>query len=196
MLNLNKNICLVLNSNWQPIAIRNVRDSICDLMSENYDAIDVSYDENGDLSTMMPTNWEDWKNLEIREGDYSISSPSITVRVPTILVAKSFSRMTYKSIKLSNDNIRKRDNNICQYTGKRLLYNEGSIDHIIPKSRGGKDTWDNLVLCEKKLNTKKGNKTPEEAGLELINQPVKPKIKPFSAEIEKKQHKDWSHFMI
>ena len=57
MLNLNKNICLVLNSNWQPIAIRNVRDSICDLMSENYDAIDVSYDENGDLSTMMPTNW-------------------------------------------------------------------------------------------------------------------------------------------
>ena len=195
MLNLNKNICLVLNSNWQPIAIRNVRDSICDLMSENYDAIDVSYDENGDLSTMIPTNWEDWKNLEIREGDYSISSPSITVRVPTILVAKSFSRMTYKSIKLSNDNIRKRDNNICQYTGKRLLYNEGSIDHIIPKSRGGEDTWDNLVLCEKKLNTKKGNKTPSEASMRLFKVPIKPNFSVLRTRPHLKIPLSWKKFI-
>lgn len=195
-MNLNKTICLVLNSSWQPIAVKNIRDAVSGLFTENYDAINIEYDEEGNVISMLPLNWEDWIELPLREGDYSVSSPSIKIRVPTILVSKNFSKMIRKEPKLTSANIRKRDKNTCQYTGKKLSYNEGSIDHIKPKSKGGEDSWENMVLCDRSLNTKKGNKSLKEAGLRLINEPQKPPPKSAKEEIEKIQHKDWSHFII
>lgn len=196
MINLNKNICLVLNSSWQPICVKSVKQAVSDLFSGNFKAINIKYDPEGNVTEMIPMDWEQWVELDISKEDYYITSPNLKVKIPTILVATNFNKIIYKSPKLSAENIRKRDNNICQYTGKKLSFKDGSIDHIIPKSRGGKDTWDNLVLCDKKLNTIKGSKTPDEAGLELLSEPRKPQKSSFSDELINLQHKDWSHFVI
>lgn len=69
-----------------------------------------------------------------------------------------------------------RDENTCQYCGKKLSKNTRSIDHVIPKSRGGKTVWTNVVLCCKKCNMKKGGRTPEEAGMKLLKKPKVPTI--------------------
>ena len=77
------------------------------------------------------------------------------VRVPTVIVAVNFARVPKKRPKLCAKTIRERDGNRCQYTGKLLKPDEGSLDHVLPRSRGGKDAWENLVWLSKAVNTKK-----------------------------------------
>ena len=79
--------------------------------------------------------------------------------------------------------IRERDGNRCQYTGRVLHPNEGSLDHVVPRSRGGKDAWENLVWSAKEVNQRKANRLPHEAGLKLLTTPRAPKELPVSARI-------------
>ncbi len=67
-----------------------------------------------------------------------------------------------------------RDNFTCAYCGKTVKDSEATVDHLIPKSRGGKWEWENLVTCCSQCNQKKGNKTPQEAGMELLFKPKRP----------------------
>ena len=89
--------------------------------------------------------------------------------------------MPKKRPKLCARNIRERDGNRCQYTGALLHPDEGSLDHVVPRSRGGADTWENLVWSSKQVNTRKANRLPHEAGLKLLNVPRAPKELPVSA---------------
>ena len=98
-------------------------------------------------------------------------------------------------MKLTKANIRKRDGGVCQYTGKKINANQGNIDHVIPVSRGGANTWNNLVYCNKEINTKKGNKLPEEAGLNLIKQPEEPGTSIPLTNLTKANHQDWKLFI-
>ena len=72
---------------------------------------------------------------------------------------------------------------------------EGNVDHVLPISRGGKDTWNNMVYCDKKLNERKGSNTPDEMGLSLINNPTEPTSKLMSTMFTKARHVDWKHFI-
>jgi 5-methylcytosine-specific restriction endonuclease McrA len=103
------------------------------------------------------------------------------IRVPAVIVAVNFARVPKKRPKLCAKMIRERDGNRCQYTGKVLKPEEGSLDHVVPRSRGGADAWENLVWSSKAVNTKKGNRLPEEAGLKLLSVPLAPKELPVSA---------------
>src|SRR4029078_5326817 len=88
--------------------------------------------------------------------------------------------------------IRERDGNRCQYSGRVLKPDEGRIHHILPVSRGGKDAWDNCVWACKMINSRKGNRLPDEAGLKLLSVPKAPKELPVTALI--RNHKgiaDW-----
>jgi len=92
--------------------------------------------------------------------------------------------------------IRERDGNRCQYTGKVLKPEEGSLDHVVPRSRGGKDAWENLVWSSKDVNAKKGNRLPHEAGLKLLSLPRAPKELPASALIRNTHDiADWEPFV-
>ena len=86
------------------------------------------------------------------------------IRVPTVIVAVNFAKVPKKRPKLCSRTIRERDGNRCQYTGKVLKPEQGSLDHVVPRSRGGKDAWENLVWSSKDVNAKKGNRLPQEAG--------------------------------
>ena len=90
---------------------------------------------------------------------------------PSVIRLRSYIRVPYNKVVLSRRNIMRRDNFTCMYCGKK---NDLTIDHVLPKSRGGKDVWENLTTACEKCNVKKGNKTPEEAKMSLSKQPYRP----------------------
>jgi 5-methylcytosine-specific restriction endonuclease McrA len=91
---------------------------------------------------------------------------------------------------------RARWHNRCQYTGRALRPEEGSLDHVVPRSRGGKDAWENLVWSAKDVNQRKADRLPHEAGLKLLSVPRAPKELPVSALIHNTaQVEDWKLFV-
>ena len=126
---------------------------------------------------------DEWITLPVREGDYAVRTARGAIRLPTVIVSVNYARVPKKRPKLSAKNIRERDGNRCQYTGKLLHPDEGSLDHVLPRSRGGKDEWGNLVWSDKAVNAKKGNRLPHEAGLKLLTVPRAPKELPVTAHL-------------
>ena len=87
-----------------------------------------------------------------------------------------------------------RDNYICQYCNKKN--SQLTIDHVIPRDRGGKTSWENIVTSCLYCNTRKGNRFPHEAGLRLKNKPVRPKWRPFiSFFLGSEYNESWRHFL-
>src|SRR5215475_229905 len=173
---LNKAIVLVLNRNWQAINIRTPQDAFCQMATNVATGLDIEGDHH-----IRPVTWAEWIALPIREQDNFVRTARGPIRVPTVIVAVNFAKVPKKRPKLSAKNIRERDGNRCQYTGKVLKPDEGSLDHVLPRSRGGKDTWENLVWSSKDINSRKGDRLPHEAGLRLICVPRAPKELPVSA---------------
>lgn len=100
-----------------------------------------------------------------------VRSPSRHIPWPSIVRLKAYAAVPYKRIMISRKNILRRDRYRCQYCGSRERL---TVDHIIPKSRGGKDTWENLVAACTPCNNKKDNRTPEEANMQLRRRPFRP----------------------
>ncbi len=172
---LNKNIVLVLNRNWQAINTRTPADAFCQMAANVATALDIDGD------SIRPVSWAEWLALPIRGQDHAIHTVRGAIRVPTVIVALNFARVPKKRPKLCAKAIRERDGNRCQYTGKALRPEQGSLDHILPRSRGGADSWENLVWADKEVNARKGNRLPQEAGLRLLATPHAPKELPVNA---------------
>lgn len=100
-----------------------------------------------------------------------IKSPSTSIHVPSVIRLLEFRHIPRQSRALSRKNILMRDRNTCQYCGRVFSPSELTLDHVIPRSRGGTSTWENLVACCKACNHKKGNTSPGETDLCLIREP-------------------------
>jgi len=188
---LNKTIVLVLNRNWQAINIRTPQDAFCQMATNVATALDIEGDEH-----IRPVKWDEWITLPIRDGDNAVHTVRGAIRVPTVIVALNFAKVPKKRPKLCARTIRERDSNRCQYTGKLLRPEEGSLDHVLPRSRGGKDEWGNLVWSDKTVNAKKGNRLPHEAGLKLLRVPRAPKELPVTSLIHNTHGiVDWKWFV-
>lgn len=176
---LNKNIVLVLNRNWQAINIRTPADAFCQLATNAATALDI---ELGDEApALRPMQWDEWITLPVREGDHAVCTARGAIRVPTVIVAVNYAKVPKQRPKLTAKNIRERDGNRCQYTGVLLRPDEGSLDHVVPRSRGGADSWENLVWSAKEVNQRKADRLPHEAGLRLLSVPSAPKELPVTA---------------
>jgi 5-methylcytosine-specific restriction endonuclease McrA len=176
---LNKNIVLVLNRNWQAINIRTPQDAFCQMATNVATALDI---ELGDgAQALRPVAWDEWITLPVRPQDNTVRTARGAIRVPTVIVAVNFARVPKKRPKLNAKNIRERDGNRCQYTGRLLHPDEGSLDHVVPRSRGGGDTWENLVWSAREVNQRKADRLPHEAGLKLLAAPRAPRELPVSA---------------
>lgn len=206
---LNKIIVLKLNANWQPVGLRSVRDAITDLTGSGKHgvrpalALDVTYARNEDgtvdyetfLESPRPVDWDEWVTLPVRAEDLFIQSAKGQIRVPTVLVARNFSKMPTKTFKPTRRAIYERDKGICQATGAYVGWNGGNLDHLHARSKGGKDVFENLVWMDKKVNSEKGDKTLEQAGLKLIRKPVAPKPVPISHTFTRAHHPSWIPFL-
>ena len=114
----------------------------------------------------------------LEEYGREIRSVSFTLRLPSVVRLLRFAKRPNTPIKFSRQNIYARDKYRCQYCGLRPPCEELTYDHVIPKSRGGKTKWTNIVTCCIKCNRKKGGHTPKEARMKLIRKPSCPKWLP------------------
>src|SRR5260370_9677203 len=192
---LNQTIVLVLNRNWQAINFRTPQEAFCMMATNVATALEIEF-EDADVSECLslrtprsalrtrnirPVTWDEWITLPIRPQDNAVQTVRGPIRVPTVIVAVNFTTVPKKRPKPCARTVRERDGNRCQYTGRALRPDEGSLDHVLPRSRGGKDTWENLVWSSKDVNARKGNRLPHEAGLKLLALPRAPKELPATS---------------
>lgn len=98
-------------------------------------------------------------------------SSRTTMPVPSVIRLTEYVHIPYERKSLSRKNILLRDHNTCQYCGRVFAQSELTLDHVVPKSRGGSSNWDNLVACCRKCNNRKGSHMPDEAGMKLLKRP-------------------------
>ena len=187
---LNKATVLVLNRNWQAINVRTPQDAFCQMATNVATALEI------DGESIRPVTWDEWITLPVRPQDSAVLTMRGPIRVPTVIVALNYAKVPKKRPKLCARTIRERDGNRCQYTGVTLRPEEGNIDHVVPRSRGGRDAWENCVWSSKAVNSKKGNRLPHEAGLKLLKQPVAVREMPVTALIRNTHGiPDWEPFV-
>ena len=146
---------------------------------------------------MQPVSWKEWLGMPVRDGEGSAGTVRGAVRLPTVLVLSNYAQVPRKRLKFGLRGIWERDGGVCQYTGRRLSPGEGSIDHVLPVSRGGHSTWENCVLSHKTVNHRKAARTPDEAGLHLLRKPAPPRELPVTAFIRNHHDvKDWEPFLL
>ena len=188
---LDKKVVLVLNRNWQAVNVATPAVAFCQMSTDVATGLDVE-----GTDSMVPVRWEDWLKLPVREGDLSAGTAGGRIRVPTVMVLSRFSRVPMVRPKFSLRNLWVRDGGRCQYTGRTLAAGEGNMDHVVPRSRGGATGWENCVLADRKVNTRKADRTPAEAGLKLLKPPAVPKTLPVTATL-KNEHQipEWELFL-
>jgi 5-methylcytosine-specific restriction endonuclease McrA len=135
---------LVLNQSYEPINICAARRAIVLLLKGV-----ASYEE---------------------EHDHEVH---LGMKVPSVIRLREYKKIPHRAQKVTREGIYTRDNNTCQYCGGRFARHDLTLDHILPKSRGGSSKWENLVACCRKCNHTKADRTPEEAGMTLLHRPLK-----------------------
>jgi len=110
----------------------------------------------------------------IEEYSREIHSVTFTLKLPSVVRLLQMVKRPKSPVKFSRQNIYSRDRYQCQYCGSKYTSEELTYDHVIPKSRGGKTRWENIVTCCVECNRKKGGRTPSEASMDLIRHPARP----------------------
>lgn len=123
-----------------------------------------------------------------------IHSVNIMIPYPSVIRLNIYVHKPFKKVSLNRKNIFKRDKHRCQYCGKN--HQEMTIDHLIPKSAGGKDTWENLVCACIRCNGKKGDHTPDQAGMKLLRRPKKPSHLFYLQHLASASHSTWYDYLF
>ncbi len=157
---------LVLNKSWRIVNVTTVRKAIALLYEGAALAVCPETYETYDFSS--------WLTLRPKKGERSIRTVRLRIKIPEVVQLTHYDRLPPKSVNFSRKNIYKRDNYTCQYCGVQPGLEQLTVDHIIPRSRGGRSDWSNCTSACWKCNKKKGNKTLEEAQMKLLRKPCKP----------------------
>ena len=183
---------LGLNANWAVVDSYTAEKALGMLYSGAATAINL------DDGHMIPTKWEEWSQLPVGETDDFIRTLHGRIRIPRVVIAINYRRLKPRRLKLNNKNLAKVFGYKCGYTGEVVPLKDASLDHYIPKSKGGRTNWENSVYTSKKLNNKKGDKTASEAGLHLRVKPIKDPVLLPSEKIMMDhgiRFKEWGNFL-
>jgi len=158
---------LVLNRYYQPVRITTARRAFRLLYTGNASALD-DHGERYDFGC--------WRVLPVRNGiDDAVPIVSGALRVPRIVHLNRYARVRRPAVRLTRQNLMLRDGHQCQYCGSRATLRNLDLDHVLPRSRGGEDSWQNLVTACQPCNRRKGRRTPQEASMPLIRRPAMPR---------------------
>jgi len=167
------NDTLILNKSYIPIHIADWTKAISLLYRGHANALDHDF---------MVYNYDDWL-IQTPElcNHKKIKTCHYEVAIPDVMVLTLYNKLPIKEVQFTRQSIFQRDNYICQYCGKKFKKDELEKEHVFPKSRGGKNTWDNIVSACSPCNARKANRTPQEAGMKLIRKPSPPVwLNPFN----------------
>ncbi len=186
---------LVLNRHWQPVNLCSARRAFSLLFLGHAQAVHTDADrlfETHDADSWLAASAD-------YDGPDLVHTVTHRFRVPAIIVATRYDQLPRQEVRFSRQNVFLRDSHTCQYCGvahePRLL----NLDHVVPRHKGGKTTWENVVCSCIRCNTRKANKLPSEARMFPLKEPRPPRWRPlFSAtnpEIARNTHESWSHFL-
>ncbi len=176
---------LVLNRYYQPVHVTSVKRAFSLLYQGVAKAIDAQY---------RLYEFDDWAALSATQD--CITTINRTIRVPRVLVLSAYDHLPRGRVRFSRLNIYARDNDTCQYCGRNLPRSELNLDHVMPRSQGGKTTWENVVCSCVPCNLKKGGRTPEQADMRLLKKPVRPRWTPlFRGATRKVTYREWLPFL-
>ncbi|MBI5210026.1 MAG: HNH endonuclease [Elusimicrobia bacterium] len=159
---------LVLNRNYYAVAVTSWQRALSLLYADRAAALDAEYNSYGfqdwlDLSGAMAANPAGF-----------VSAPAFRIAIPEVIVLKFFDKVPKREVPFTRRNIYHHYGYRCCYCGRRLPTTELNLDHVIPRSRGGKNDWTNTVTSCIPCNLRKGSRLPEEAGMRLKYPPSKP----------------------
>ncbi len=160
---------LLLNRFFAPVSTASVRRAFVLLYGGAAHAVD-DHGETHDFAA--------WLGMPVRRTDDPLPIVGGAVRVPRVLHLLRYERSPRFVVRLTRRNLMLRDGFQCQYCGRRPHQRELNIDHVVPRSRGGLDSWENLVISCRTCNLKKGRRTPLEAGMALLRAPTAPRWSP------------------
>lgn len=165
---------LALNANWQVCDAFTPAKALSMLFSGVAKAVDIQED-----GTMTPMEWDAWAATSPRDGDDVVHTTKTVVRVPRVVIAVNHRRLHVSDAPFTLETQARRQGYKCAYSNRPVDRRTWSFDHVIPKSRGGSNRPDNLVVAHKDVNNRKADRTPEEAGMQLLIKPrPMPKVTP------------------
>jgi 5-methylcytosine-specific restriction endonuclease McrA len=176
---------LVLNRSYLPVHVTVVRRALGLLYQDVARAVDEHY---------RTFDFASWSDLAASED--SVGLVGRAIRVPRVILLQTYDRVPRRYVRFSRYNIYARDGSTCQYCGRRFSRTDLNLDHVVPRSRGGSSTWENVVCSCHRCNRIKGGRTPAEAGMRLIRQPRRPQWTPFMTEAYSlRRYKEWMPFL-
>jgi len=189
---------LVLNRSLVPVSLTTAKKAFCLLWKAVAEVVDVC---EGRFEFHPFNSWQEISGLKRRMGLTSddaewVSTVKFEIEVPRIIRLLTYDRYPERAVPLNRRNIMARDENRCQYCGKRFPTSELSLDHVMPLAMNGRTTWGNIVCACTACNKRKGGRTPAQAGMTLTRRPVEPKHNPqIKLKLRLKKYYTWKHFL-
>lgn len=187
---------LVLNRFYMAVHVVSVRRAFILLYRDTAEVIHL---EDGQFANYDFESWCEissfWEESSELDDDW-VRSVNLRIQVPRVIRLTRFDRAVQQSLRFNRRNLLARDSHRCQYCGKSAPISQLSLDHVVPRSRGGETSWENVVCSCVPCNTKKGGRTPQEARMRLMNQPARPKHNPLIAlKLSNPKYESWRPFL-
>lgn len=177
---------LVLNKHWVAIQTTTVRNALCLMCTGAARAIDPETYEIHDFAS--------WIAVEASQDEPGIVGVHARIRVPDIILLTRYGQVPRRHVSFSRRNLYRRDGFTCQYCGNRASADQLTIDHVMPRSRGGLTSWENCVVACGTCNRRKGDRTPEEARMKLRRRPAPPRWTPY-VQLDATPKPSWAKFV-
>lgn len=162
---------LVLNRQFYAIHITSWRRALSLVYMDHARVVDEEY---------RTYSFDDWREMTRARSEHPagfVKTPAFRIAIPEVITLQAYDRLPDSAVKFTRRNIYEHYGHRCCYCGQRYATQELNLDHVMPKSRGGPTNWENIVTSCIPCNLRKGNRTPEEAGLPLLVRPQRPKWK-------------------
>jgi 5-methylcytosine-specific restriction endonuclease McrA len=178
---------LVLNRSYLPIHVTSARRAFAMLYQGAARVVNEQYET---------FDFDSWQDVAVRVEDDAVGRLGGLIRVPRVILLQGFDRIPKRHVRFSRINIYARDRNTCQYCGRRFARSDLNLDHVIPRSKGGRSSWRNVVCSCVDCNRRKGGRTPSGAGLRLIRKPERPRWTPVVGLLGGRQgYPEWRPFL-
>jgi hypothetical protein len=187
---------LVLNKHYAAVRVISARRAFCMIFKEIAEIVSV------EDSQYLSYDFDSWRELSELRARYEradhewVRCVRFELAVPRIIRLLFYDRLPRVNVRFTRRNIYARDANHCQYCGRRFPTSELSLDHVVPRSLGGASDWANVVCSCVKCNVRKGGRTPKQAHMKLIREPVKPRRSPIIAlRLGSEKYSSWKQFL-